>query len=108
MTEPNPKSNSPLNPSGQNEISPISGIIGAAISALLAYGLYRFTLNVAHKLALSPFQNAQTLADRVGAAVRTILLAMGSGITIIFGVIAIGLVLLTIKQIYTKVLDANS
>jgi len=92
----------------QGSISPISGLIGAAISATLAYGLYLFTLSVARKLALSPFQNAESLADRVGAAFRTILLALGSGITIIFGVIAIGLVLLTIKQIYTKVLEANS
>jgi Na+/proline symporter len=91
-----------------NVISPLSGITGAAISAALCYVLYLFTLNVARKLALSPFQNAETLADRVGAAFRTILLALGSGITIIFGVIAIGLVLLTIKQIYTKVLEANS
>jgi hypothetical protein len=102
MTEPNPQ------PQTQTQISPISGLIGAIISAVMAYGLYLFTSNVAHKLALSPFQNAETLADRVGAAVRTILLAMGSGITIIFAVIAIGLVLLTIKQIYTKVLEANS
>jgi Protein of unknown function (DUF3082) len=92
----------------QTQVSPISGMIGAIISGAMAYGLYLFTANVAHKLALSPFRNAQSLADRVGAAVRTILLAMGSGITIIFGVIAIGLVLLTIKQIYTKVLEANS
>ncbi|AFY73205.1 Protein of unknown function (DUF3082) [Synechococcus sp. PCC 7502] len=106
MIEPNPKS--PPNSQSQENISPISGIIGAVISAILAYGLYNFTLGVARKLALSPFQNAQTLADRIGAAIRTILLAMGSGITIIFGVIAIGLVLLTIKQIYTKVLETNS
>ncbi len=96
------------NPQAQNSISPISGLIGASISATLAYGLYLFTLSVAHKLALSPLQNAESLADRVGVAFRTILLALGSGITIIFGVIAIGLVLLTIKQIYTKVLEANS
>jgi len=96
------------NPQAQNNISPISGLIGAAISATLAYGLYLFTLSVAHKLALSPLLNAESLADRVGVAFRTILLALGSGITIIFGVIAIGLVLLTIKQIYTKVLEANS
>jgi len=102
MTESNPPTQAPT------QISPVSGLMGAAISGAMAYGLYLFTSNVAHKLALSPFRNAQTLADRVGAAVRTILLAMGSGITIIFAVIAIGLVLLTLKQIYTKVLEANS
>lgn len=102
MTEPNSQTQP------QTQISPVSGMIGAIISAAMGYGLYLFTANVAHKLALSPFRNAQTLADRVGAAVRTILLAMGSGITIIFAVIAIGLVFLTLKQIYTKVLEANS
>lgn len=86
-------------------MSPLSGITGAVISALLSYGLYKFTFNVAQKLALSPFQAAQTLADRLGSTFRTILLALGSGITIIFGVIAIGLVLLTIREIYARVME---
>ncbi len=89
-------------------ISPISGIIGAAISAVLAYGLYFFTLNIATKLAQTPLRDNITLADKISVAVRTILLALGSGVTIIFGVIAIGLVLLTIRQIYMQILEANS
>jgi len=84
--------------------SPIRSLIGALISGGMATGLYFFSISVAHKLAAHPFTRAESLADRVGAAFRTILLAIGSGITMIFAVIAIGLVLLAIKQVNQKFL----
>ncbi|CAN1208858.1 DUF3082 domain-containing protein [Tumidithrix helvetica PCC 7403] len=77
--------------------SPLKNLTGAAISGVLSVGLYFFTLTVAQKLANSP-HNTETLAARVAALVRTMLLGLGSGATMIFAVIALGLVLLTIQQ----------
>lgn len=83
--------------------SPFKNLTGAAISATLATGLYAFTNMVAIKLASAPLQTTNTLANRLSTLVRTLLLALGSGATIIFAVIAIGLVLLTIKQVFVAI-----
>ena len=80
--------------------SPFKNLTGAAIAATLATGLYSFTNMVAHKLAAAPLQTTNTLANRLATLVRTLLLAIGTGATMIFAVIAVGLVLLTIKQIF--------
>ena len=83
--------------------SPFKNLTGAAIAATLATGLYAFTNMVAHKLASAPLQTTNTLANRIATLVRTLLLAIGSGATIIFAVIALGLVLLTFKQIFVLI-----
>lgn len=87
-----------------SEATPLKNLVGALISGVLATGLYFFTQNVAHKLALSPSPSATTLATRIAVLVRTILLALGSGITMIFGIITLGLVLLTIQQLFQKLM----
>ncbi|PZO39216.1 MAG: DUF3082 domain-containing protein [Pseudanabaena frigida] len=83
--------------------SPFKNLTGAAIAATLATGLYSFTNMVAHKLAAAPLQTTNTLANRLATLVRTLLLAIGSGATMIFAVIAVGLVLLTIKQVLVTI-----
>jgi hypothetical protein len=83
--------------------SPFKNLTGAAIAATLATGLYSFTNMVAHKLASAPLQTTNNLANRVATLVRTLLLAIGTGATMIFAVIAIGLVLLTIKQVFAAI-----
>ena len=80
--------------------SPFKNLTGATIAATLATGLYSFTNMVAHKLAAAPLQTTNTLANRLATLVRTLLLAIGTGATMIFAVIAVGLVLLTIKQVF--------
>jgi hypothetical protein len=93
----------PSKPVQDNSPSPIKNLTGVAISATLATGLYSFTNTIQHKLALSPLETTNTLANRLATLVRTLLLAIGTGATMIFAVIAIGLVLLTIKQIFTNI-----
>ncbi len=85
--------------------SPLKNLTGASIAATLATGLYLFTTMVAQKLAATPLQTANTLANRLSTLVRTLLLAIGSGITMIFAVIAVGLVLLTIKQVFVAIFN---
>ena len=88
--------------------TPLKNLIGAAISALLASGLYLLTNSVAHKLALSPFRDAESLAAKIGAVVRTFLLAVGTGATMIFAVVAVGLVFLTIQQVWQPLFNRQS
>ncbi|PZV10924.1 MAG: DUF3082 domain-containing protein [Pseudanabaena sp.] len=83
--------------------SPFKNLTGALISATLATGLYSFTNLVSQKLSSAPLQTTNTLANRIATLVRTLLLAIGSGATMIFAVIALGLVLLTIKQVFDSI-----
>jgi hypothetical protein len=87
--------------------SPFKSLTGAVISATLATGLYSFTNMVAHKLASAPLQTTNTLANRLSTLVRTLLLAIGTGATMIFAVIAVGLVLLAIKQVFTTIFSKS-
>jgi Protein of unknown function (DUF3082) len=88
--------------------TPLKNLIGAAIAALLACGLYLITNNVAHKLALSPLRDAESFAAKIGAIVRTFLLAVGTGATMIFAVVAVGLVFLTIQQVWQLLFSRQS
>jgi Kef-type K+ transport system membrane component KefB len=77
---------------------PLNNLAGAAISAGVATLLYLLTTTIGAKLALTPLEGG-SLATRLSVVVRSALLAVGTGATMIFGVVALGLVLLTIKQI---------
>jgi hypothetical protein len=91
----------------ESPTSPFKSLTGAAISATLATGLYSFTNMVAHKLASAPLQTTNNLANRLSTLVRTLLLAIGTGATMIFAVIAVGLVLLAIKQVFTTIFSKS-
>lgn len=81
------------------EITPIKNLIGSAIAAAFSTLAYLFTQTVAVKLAHAPLTDVSTLATKLAVLVRTFLLAVGSGITMMFGIIAAGLVLLTVQQL---------
>ncbi len=95
MTEPNQGAETTLN---TTQPKPLSNLTGALIAGSLAMLAYLFTNMVARKLAATPLPDAATLAAKVSALVRAALLALGTGASMIFAVIAIGLVLLTLKQ----------
>jgi hypothetical protein len=88
--------------------TPLKNLIGAAIAALLSSGLYLITAHVARKLAESPLSNADTLAAKIGAIVRAFLLAVGTGATAIFAIVALGLVLLTFQQVWQIAFNRQS
>ena len=96
-----------LPPASTPSFSPFKNLTGSAIAATLATGLYAFTNMVAYKLASAPLQTTNTLANRLATLVRTLLLAIGTGATMIFAVIAVGLVLLTFKQVFTAVFSKS-
>ena len=76
-------------------------------SATIAVGLYSFTNMVMQKLATAPLQTTNNLANRLAVLVRTVLIAIGTGATMIFAVIALGLVLLTIKQVFVSIFNRS-
>lgn len=80
---------------------PIKNLTGASIAGGMAFCLYLLTTSIGNKLAASPV-TAGGMAARISVVVRTALLAVGTGATMIFAVVALGLILLTIQQALTK------
>jgi len=78
---------------------PFKSLSGAAIAATLATVTYGFTNLVTEKLNAAPLQTTNTFANRVATLVRTALLGLGSGATMIFSVIALGLTLLALREV---------
>jgi len=78
---------------------PFKSLSGAAIAATLATVAYGFTNLVTAKLNAAPLQTTNTFANRVATLVRTALLGLGSGATMIFSVIALGLTLLALREV---------
>jgi hypothetical protein len=87
----------------------LQNLSGVFMSGSLAIGLYFFTNSVAVKLAQNPITSNNTLAVRVSTTVRTFLLALGTGATMIFAVVAVGIFLLTIQELIerSKTIDAT-
>ncbi|AFY71481.1 hypothetical protein Pse7367_3236 [Thalassoporum mexicanum PCC 7367] len=80
----------------------IQNLSGVLMAGAIAVGLYFFTNSVAVKLAQNPITSSNTLAMRVSTTVRTFLLALGTGATMIFGVVALGIFLLTIQEVIKR------
>ncbi|MEI6426803.1 MAG: DUF3082 domain-containing protein [Pseudanabaena sp. ELA607] len=115
MTNSNSKSNSKANSDNTKDAvnenpSPFKSLSGAAIAATLATVTYGFTNLVTVKLNAAPLQTTNTFANRVATLVRTALLGLGSGATMIFSVIALGLTLLALREILSslKLIGAKS
>jgi hypothetical protein len=77
----------------------LNQVVGAAIASALAIAMYFFTGLIAEKLALAPLPDGASLAAKLTALVRAALLAVSTGATMIFGIIALGLTLLALQQL---------
>jgi hypothetical protein len=74
-------------------------LLGSSISAALAWGLYSLTSAIAITFATKPILSQNQIVQRIGSAVRTLVLGVASMATFIFGFVAIGLILLAIQLV---------
>ncbi|MFN3361602.1 MAG: DUF3082 domain-containing protein [Pseudanabaenaceae cyanobacterium] len=79
---------------------PLRNLTGAGIAFVIALALYWLTSTMGEKLAVNPIAG-NTIAFRLSVVVRSALLAVGTGGTMVFGMVALGLVLLTIRQAFS-------
>ncbi|MFM7190397.1 MAG: DUF3082 domain-containing protein [Microcystaceae cyanobacterium] len=89
-------SSSPVEPSPP-DVTPLRCLLGASISGALAYGIYLLTQAIAITFATKPLISDNLFVQRIGAAVRTLVLGVASLGTFIFGFVAIGLILLALQ-----------
>jgi hypothetical protein len=70
---------------------------GMILAGGLAYLAYLLNQAIAAKLPIPVLANNASLADKLSALIRTVIIALTTGAVMVFGTIAIGLLLLTIK-----------
>jgi hypothetical protein len=85
-----------------NQFTPLKNLTGSAISATLATILYWFTVTIGEKLGAHPITSTNSLAIRISVVVRQVLITLGTTISLIFAIIALGLFLFTLQQLSTK------
>jgi hypothetical protein len=98
MTTPTPIPEQNSQPAKPQEALPtlFNSISGAAISGGFAIALYLLTSSIAQTFARKPLASANPTAIRISVAVRTLVVGMSTLATTVFGVIALGLVLVSI------------
>lgn len=89
----------PNNSSNSDNVSPARSLVGAAISASLAVGLYVLTSNIAEGLANTPLPATSTTAINIAVAVRTLVLGVAALGTFVFALVAFGLLALTVQTL---------
>lgn len=70
---------------------------GMIVAGVLAFLAYLLNQAIAEKLPIPVLTNNASLADKLSALIRTVIIALTTGAVMVFGTIAIGLLLLTIK-----------
>ncbi len=93
MTDSNPK------PDDANKFldappSPLRCLIGGTIAGVFAYGSYLMMTAIAVSFATKPLQSDNFTVQRIGAAVRTLVVGLSALGTGVFGLAAIGLLAL--------------
>jgi hypothetical protein len=76
---------------------PLQCLGGSGIAGAIAFGGYSLTIAIAHTFASKPLHTDNTLALKLSAAVRTLVVGIGALGTGIFGIAALGLFLLMIQ-----------
>jgi hypothetical protein len=87
----------------ENSVTPNRTLIGMAVAGIVTFLAYQLNQAIVEKLPIPVLTNSASLADKLSALVRTLIVALTTGAVMIFGVITIGLFLLTLKQIWQKI-----
>ncbi|HAN45285.1 MAG TPA: DUF3082 domain-containing protein [Cyanobacteria bacterium UBA8156] len=82
----------------ENPVGPFRSWVGAAIAGGLGLFFYGFFQLLAGQFAVAKVL-PNPLANRLAALVRSALLAVAAGGTMVFGIIALGLVLLGLQKV---------
>jgi hypothetical protein len=82
--------------------TPLRCFLGAIVAGVLAYALYNLTSAIGLSFAMKPIVTDSLAAQRISAAVRTLVVGMSALATGIFGLATFGLVGLGIQLLITK------
>ncbi len=98
MANPTPTPNQDVQPTDTEETlpGPLRCLTGALISGGFAIALYLLTSSIAQTYANKPISSTNQTAIQIAIAVRTFVVGMTTLATAVFGIIAFGLLIVTI------------
>ncbi len=79
---------------------PDQTLLGMLVSGGLAFLAYLLNRAIAEKLPIPILTNDASLADKLSALIRTVIIALTTGAVMVFATIALGLLLLTIQYTF--------
>ncbi|MGH2415634.1 MAG: DUF3082 domain-containing protein, partial [Microcystaceae cyanobacterium] len=82
---------------GTTKVTPLRCLLGSVISGAFAIALYSLTHSIAQTFAAKPVTSNNEIVIRIATAVRTLVVVMTALGTFIFGLVAVGLILLAIQ-----------
>lgn len=103
MTQETPK----VNPEEEALPSPLRCLYGAIVAGAMSFAAYLLTSNVIVNFASHP-PTGNGFAVRIGITVRTLIMGLSTMATAIFGMIAVGLLLLGIQSFLASKKTATS
>ncbi|MCA1990859.1 MAG: DUF3082 domain-containing protein [Coleofasciculus sp. S288] len=108
MTNPTPPPNQDAQPAKEALPSPLRCFSGALISGGFAIALYFLTSSIAQTYADKPIASTNQTAIQIAIAVRTLVVGLATLATTVFGVIAFGLVIVTIYVLVQQLKNRNA
>ena len=108
MTNPTPPPNPDAQTAKETLPSPLRCLSGALISGGFAIALYFLTSSIAQTYADKPIASTNQTAIQIAIAVRTLVVGLATLATTVFGVIALGLVIVTIYVLVQQLKNRNA
>jgi hypothetical protein len=79
-------------------------VMGSLIASAFAFGMYSLTMSIALSFASKPVHSDNITVIKIGVAVRTLVVGMAALGTGVFGIAAVGLLLLGVQIMLQKLL----
>lgn len=96
---PTPKQETPAEQSQDALPSPLKALTATLIAGGFAIALYFLTASIAQTFANKPIASTNPTAINISAAVRTLVVGISTLATAVFGIVAAGLVIVTIYSV---------
>ena len=81
---------------------------GALMSGTIAIVMYKLTYSIAYSYAAHPSASTSQVAQRISAAVRTLVVGLSTMATGLFAIATLGLFLLGIKLLFERKTETES
>ncbi|NWF57907.1 MAG: DUF3082 domain-containing protein [Fischerella sp.] len=98
MSDPN--LTQPTQTQTQVQATPLRSLIGAVISAGLAFAAYSLMIAIATSFAAKPIHSHNPIVLNISSAVRTLVLGVAALASGVFAIVAVGLLALAVQLLF--------
>ncbi|MFN3927556.1 MAG: DUF3082 domain-containing protein [Pseudanabaenaceae cyanobacterium] len=81
---------------------PDQTLLGMLVAGAITALAYLLNHTIAQKIPIPVLTDNASLADKLAALVRTVIVALTTGAVMVFGIITVGLLLLTLQYLWQR------